>query len=164
MFNFNNGINPRGSFFNSRNGTDQLSLALGLFALILFIIYPAFDQKWVRVMLLILCFATVCFILFRCLSENIESRRKENEAFLSFIGKLKIKDKKQNYAEYEDLGEKNYSFEEKEKKEEVRAKEDRKNYTYFNCPKCKTRIRVPRGKGRINITCPVCKEKFEERS
>ena len=31
---------------------------------------------------------------------------------------------------------------------------------YFDCPKCRQLVRVPRGKGKIAITCPRCKEKF----
>ena len=36
---------------------------------------------------------------------------------------------------------------------------DRQN-RYFNCPKCHQTVRVPRGKGKISITCPRCREKF----
>lgn len=36
---------------------------------------------------------------------------------------------------------------------------DRDN-RYFTCPKCHQTVRVPRGKGKISITCPKCKEKF----
>ena len=36
---------------------------------------------------------------------------------------------------------------------------DRDN-RYFSCPKCRQTVRVPRGKGKISITCPRCKEKF----
>lgn len=36
---------------------------------------------------------------------------------------------------------------------------DRKN-RYFRCPKCHQTVRVPRGKGKISITCPRCREKF----
>lgn len=36
---------------------------------------------------------------------------------------------------------------------------DRKN-RYFQCPRCHQIVRVPRGKGKISITCPKCKEKF----
>ncbi|HBJ17070.1 MAG TPA: hypothetical protein DDY90_06440 [Clostridiales bacterium] len=36
---------------------------------------------------------------------------------------------------------------------------DRRN-RYFDCPKCRQMVRVPRGKGKIAITCPRCKEKF----
>lgn len=36
---------------------------------------------------------------------------------------------------------------------------DRKN-RYFRCPKCKQTVRVPRKRGKINITCPKCGERF----
>ena len=36
---------------------------------------------------------------------------------------------------------------------------DRKN-RYFNCPRCRQIVRVPRGKGKISIKCPKCGEKF----
>lgn len=35
-----------------------------------------------------------------------------------------------------------------------------REHRYYDCPKCRQRVRVPRGKGKINITCPRCKEKF----
>ena len=35
-----------------------------------------------------------------------------------------------------------------------------KEHRYYNCPRCRQQIRVPRGKGKIAITCPKCKEKF----
>ena len=36
---------------------------------------------------------------------------------------------------------------------------DRQN-RYFDCPKCRQMVRVPRSKGKISITCPRCGEKF----
>ena len=35
-----------------------------------------------------------------------------------------------------------------------------RNNCYFDCPKCRQTVRVPRGKGKISITCPRCKERF----
>ena len=35
-----------------------------------------------------------------------------------------------------------------------------RDHRYFNCPKCRQTVRVPRGKGKIAITCPKCREKF----
>ena len=35
-----------------------------------------------------------------------------------------------------------------------------RNNRYFNCPNCKQTIRVPRHRGKINIRCPKCGEKF----
>ena len=35
-----------------------------------------------------------------------------------------------------------------------------RQHRYFDCPKCRQMVRVPRGKGKISITCPRCREKF----
>ena len=35
-----------------------------------------------------------------------------------------------------------------------------REHRYFDCPRCRQPVRVPRGKGKIAITCPKCKEKF----
>jgi len=35
-----------------------------------------------------------------------------------------------------------------------------KEHRHYDCPKCRQPVRVPRGKGKIAITCPKCKEKF----
>lgn len=40
----------------------------------------------------------------------------------------------------------------------------RKTYCYYKCPACKTKVRVPRGKGKIRITCPSCRETFVKKT
>lgn len=35
-----------------------------------------------------------------------------------------------------------------------------REHRYFSCPRCRQPVRVPKGKGKISITCPKCKEKF----
>lgn len=39
-----------------------------------------------------------------------------------------------------------------------------RNHRYFDCPKCRQTVRVPRGKGKIAITCPRCRDKFVRKS
>ena len=39
-----------------------------------------------------------------------------------------------------------------------------RDHRYFDCPKCRQTVRVPRGKGKIAITCPRCREKFVRKS
>ena len=39
-----------------------------------------------------------------------------------------------------------------------------REHKYFACPKCRQPVRVPKGKGKIVITCPKCKEKFPAKS
>ncbi len=40
---------------------------------------------------------------------------------------------------------------------------DRK-HKYYECPRCRQTVRVPKGKGKISITCPKCKEKFVKKT
>ena len=35
-----------------------------------------------------------------------------------------------------------------------------REHRYYDCPRCRQVVRVPKGKGKISITCPKCKEKF----
>ena len=39
-----------------------------------------------------------------------------------------------------------------------------REHRYFDCPKCRQVVRVPRGKGKIAITCPKCREKFVKKT
>ena len=39
-----------------------------------------------------------------------------------------------------------------------------RHHRYFDCPKCHQMVRVPRGKGKIAITCPRCREKFVKKT
>jgi hypothetical protein len=39
-----------------------------------------------------------------------------------------------------------------------------RQHRYFDCPKCRQMVRVPRGKGKISITCPRCRERFVKKT
>ena len=39
-----------------------------------------------------------------------------------------------------------------------------RQHRYFDCPKSHQTVRVPRGKGKISITCPRCREKFVKKT
>ena len=41
-----------------------------------------------------------------------------------------------------------------------RKREQKKIYRFFKCPKCKQKVRVPKGRGKICITCPKCRTEF----
>ena len=41
-------------------------------------------------------------------------------------------------------------------RDQIKDKESR----YYACPRCRQTVRVPKGKGKIAITCPKCEEKF----
>ena len=50
----------------------------------------------------------------------------------------------------------------------ARAKYDRakqsRDFRFFSCPGCSSYLRVPRGKGRIQVTCPRCGHRFDRKS
>ena len=39
-----------------------------------------------------------------------------------------------------------------------------RDHRYYHCPKCRQTVRVPRGRGKINIRCPKCGEQFVKKS
>ena len=39
-----------------------------------------------------------------------------------------------------------------------------REHRYFDCPKCRQPVRVPRKKGKIMITCPKCRERFQKKT
>ena len=39
-----------------------------------------------------------------------------------------------------------------------------RDHRYYACPKCRQTVRVPRGKGKIAIICPKCREKFVKKT
>lgn len=65
------------------------------------------------------------------------------------------------YAMYRMLSRKTYQRYQENRKflqffEKIRDREHR----YYDCPRCRQQVRVPRGKGKISISCPKCGEKF----
>ena len=40
----------------------------------------------------------------------------------------------------------------------------RKDYKFFKCPSCRTRLRVPKGKGKLNIVCRKCGTSFQRKT
>ena len=82
--------------------------------------------------------AVVAITLLRMFSKNIAKRQQENQKFIEW--KSHFRDKN--------------SFRNKRKQARKEGKE------LFKCPTCKKQIRVPLGRGRIEITCPNCNEKF----
>ncbi len=116
-----------------RYGVDHLSLfllAVGLVFSILSGIQNWAWAAWVCLVLLVICYL-------RMFSRNISKRYQENQKFLGLFRPI------QNA--YRRL---------------VQRKKDSKYYRFYRCPNCKTRLRVPKGKGKICITCPNCKKEF----
>lgn len=124
-------------FMQGRNGVDQLSQFLNIVVLVIFVI--SLFTKWAP--LYYIGIALLIYMYFRIFSKNISKRYAENQKFCNLRYDLAIKKNK--------------------KKQEW---EQRKIYRFFRCPMCSQRVRVPKGRGKIAITCPKCRQEFVKRS
>jgi uncharacterized C2H2 Zn-finger protein len=116
-----------------RYGPDHLNTALIIFALLL-----SFLSRFAILSLLVYpSYLLLALTVFRFLSRNIQKRRAENDKFLRFYWPVKQRLK---------------AF--------VTRMKSRKTHKFFRCPSCSNLLRVPRGKGKLQITCPKCGERF----
>ena len=124
-------------FMAGRYGADQLSHFLSFAALALIVLNLFFRSS----VLWILGLAVLVLTYVRMFSKNFEKRRKENERYLQLKYKLTS-------------GFRNWND---------RRKQSR-DYVFFRCPSCRAMLRVPRGKGRIRVTCRKCGNAFEKKT
>ncbi|MCR5402744.1 MAG: zinc-ribbon domain-containing protein [Butyrivibrio sp.] len=120
-------------FFNGRNGIDSLGWTCNLVALVLLIINLFANSP----VIYILWVALFGYSVFRAYSRNISKRYAENQKFLSMTEGIRrrIRLLKLQWR-------------------------DRSVSRYYICKSCHQQIRVPKGKGRIEIRCPKCGERF----
>ena len=128
-------------FSYGRYGNDQFGRFLVIFALVLAIV-SMFTSNWVYIAAL----AVFIYAYFRIFSKNIRARQKENEWFLGigrWFSNLFGGRKKNGYSS---------------------NRAQNANYKVFKCPKCGQKLRVPRGRGKIEIRCRKCSEIFVRRT
>lgn len=77
------------------------------------------------------------YAYFRMFSRNATKRYQENVKYLQLKNKVVARFKS-----------------------EKSQLQQRKTHHIYRCPTCRQKIRIPRGKGRICITCPKCKTEF----
>ena len=124
-------------FMIGRYGTDGLNQFLSIASLVLLLIAIVSRISlftWLGVVLLILCY-------YRSLSRNISKRTEENYKY--YAVKDRIRNKFSGLKDQWD---------------------NRKLYHYYRCPQCRQKLRVPRGRGRIQISCPRCGTQFIKKS
>ena len=125
------------NFMIGRYGFDQFTRALVICSLILSVITTFFQING----LFLVAYIPFVYALYRSFSRDIQKRSQENMAFMRYTGSIKGK---LNHLKLWLVG--------------------TKTHKYFTCSKCKQTIRVPRGKGKIAITCPKCKTEFIRRT
>lgn len=119
-------------------GNDQLSVCLFVLYLVVFVLSAIFRRTVAAPVLMAVGYVLVLIYFFRCLSRNIYRRQAENQKFLRVWNPVK------NYFRFLKL----------------RFRERNGVKKLYRCPKCHQTIRVPRGRGKIAITCPKCRFEF----
>ena len=123
-------------FMIGRYGLDQLNLCLFGCGIVCSLCAAIFS-RWFYVPADVLY---ICALL-RCLSRNATARQKENAAFQKIWFPIKTR-----LSQWR-----------------LRLSQSR-DYKYFRCPNCGQRLRAPRGRGKIEVTCQNCRHVFQTKA
>ncbi len=123
-------------FMMGRYGVDDLGRVTLYISLGLLILSLIFRYNILYVLAVLML--VVCY--FRMFSKNVSKRYGENQKFLAWKTKVtgRFSAAKRHRAD--------------------------KEHCYFKCPSCHQTVRVPRGKGKISISCPKCGAEFIKRT
>ncbi len=123
------------NFFQGRNGFDNLARFTWILTIVFLLLsffggIFGFIMQTLALLLLVYTWWRVC-------SRNVYKRSQENSRYLTRTAgiRMKFRDLKTRYAQ-------------------------RREYKFFTCPTCHTLLRVPKGKGKITITCRKCGNRF----
>ena len=129
-------------FMQGRYGVDQFAkftMGVALVSIVLAIFVNTGSSA--GSLLDMLGLVAIVYTYFRIFSRNISKRAQENQKYLSATAKLRQRLNK-----------------------EKNMMKQRKDYHIYTCPSCGQKVRIPRGKGKIEISCPKCHSKFVKRS
>ena len=122
------------TFMYGRNGVDAFSKFTLISSVIIFLIYGFWPYGIVKFILGLITYGLMIYTYFRIFSKNVYKRVKENKKYLGIVNMSKTRWKQ------------------------------RKTHKFYKCPKCKTWLRVPKGRGKITITCVKCSTKFDKKT
>ena len=119
-------------FMVGRYGNDMLNTVLFISGAVLSLILSLFRVPYGS----FVSFIPYGIALYRMLSKNYAARSKENAKF------LEISEPWRRFL-----------------MKKLRQFQD-KDHRYYSCPKCHNTLRVPKGRGKIRISCPHCSKEF----
>lgn len=140
-------------FMKGRNGADELTIVMGFAGIVIAMIGSIARIQWLSW----IAIAVIVIGVLRGLSKNIDARHKENEAFVAAtanvpgLGKFVAS-----------LG--GGAAAANASRAAKKMWKGRKTTAYLKCPNCGQMLSVPKGKGKIRVTCPKCHAKMETRS
>ena len=125
-------------FMRGRYGMDDFS-RFTLIAALVFLVLAVFTTRLGAIggIFDTLGILVLIYTYFRILSKDLSARYEENKKYLNIANDVRRR----------------FSLEKDIMKQ-------RKEFHIYTCPGCKQKIRVPRGKGKIEIRCPKCNTRF----
>lgn len=154
-------------FMKDRYGADELTIVLGICGIVIALIGSLARIQWLN---WVAIFVIIIAVL-RGLSKNIDARRKENDAFVSATAKVpglgsfvqSLSGGATAARNSAAAGTTKQDFE-RTKKQAKQMWKKRKTNAFLKCPNCGQMLSVPKGKGKIIVTCPKCHTRMETRS
>lgn len=128
-------------FMQGRYGVDTFSKFLLVLGLVVVLLSSLFSGKTFGTVCYILGWILIIYCYFRMFSKQVTKRYAENQTFLAKTYKIRC-------------------FFQKQKN----LWKQRKAYHIYKCPSCGQKIRIPKGKGKIEVRCPKCSTTFIKKS
>ena len=120
-----------------RYGPDHLNIAMIIVSLVISLLHGI--TRFAPLMYI--SYIILALALYRMLSRNINRRRAENDKFIRYWWPIRTR-----------LG------------RSLANIKHRKTHRFIKCLGCGNTLRVPKGKGKLQITCPKCGERFIKRT
>ena len=156
-------------FMKGRYGADELTITLGVAGVIIALVASLARVQWLTWVAILV----IIFGILRGFSKNIDARRKENDGFVAAAAKVPGLNKfvasisgSTSTARSASAAAKNMSKEDLDRAKRTAKKmwKERKTSAFLKCPNCGQILSVPKGKGKIRVTCPKCHTKMETKS
>ncbi len=143
--------------FQRKRGLDELNRAL-LIAGIAALLAGLFFQygTWPKILLTLIAVAALLFAAIRLFSANASRVYQQNMKYLTLVTAVRA------FFRGKSGGQQRPHRAKKAKKNPTWS--EIKHYKYLVCPQCAQRLRVPRGKGKLRVTCTRCGNRFETKS
>ena len=120
-------------YMQGRYGMDELSKFLMAISVVMIILASLTRNSIVN----LVSFILIGFVYYRMFSKNFYKCSLQNKKYLKL--RNKITGSWQN---------------------RISRFKQRKIYSFYDCPECRQKVRIPKGKGKVQITCPKCKVEF----
>ena len=130
--------------FAGRTGVDALGRTFTWVAMILMIV-TMFTHSNIAYLLAMAC---LVYSIWRMFSKNYQKRYYENHMFLQKTAKIRGFFMRLTPNVRNSIIKARYNM------------DQRRTYKIFKCPGCKQKLRAPRGRGKIQVTCSKCHTQF----